>query len=163
MLWYHEWSLLGNCTALGPWPRVWRAFLPSAFPAVSWFSLHAHFFSCLSSEQQQPLALGGKLPPGIWEGRAWVQPFPPSRAAAGTPCSANPNLPAGVWQGEASAAPRSRRVCSPVGPAVPLWLCQQTSASRQPATPAFALCLPPLQQRREEKGSWVYLPLLCPL
>lgn len=62
----------------------------------------------------------GSWPLGIWERRAWVQPFPPSRAAAGTPSGADPNLPAGVWWGEASATPRSWRVCSPLGCVVPL-------------------------------------------
>lgn len=64
---------------------------------------------------------GWEAAPGVWDGRACVQPFPPSRTAAGIPFSANPNLLAGVWRGEASATPCSWQVRSPLGQC--LWLC----------------------------------------
>lgn len=104
--------------------------------------------------------LGGKLAPGVWEGRARVQPFPPSRAAAGIAFSADPNLLAGVWWGEASATPCSWQVHSPLGSASGCANKPLFPVNRQHQPP---LCLPPLQSCREEKGSLVYLTLLCPL
>lgn len=97
-------------------------------------------------------------------GRGWLglQPFPPCRAAVGAPSSADPNLPAGVWRGEASATPRSWRVCSSLGPAVPLAVLTNHcfAVSRQHQPQCFA-CL--LWSNAEKKRTPWFICLSCAL